>query len=91
MKYVYLDGKHNEFIVDDESYAQIAQITQTGKLCIHEWREPHPYTLDNPCVAKNICLQHLLINQPNLTLLDSCKLRLSSRHNCGLKDNIRFS
>ena len=80
MKYVYLDGKHNEFIVDDESYDQIVALVQAGKLCTHEWRNTHPYSLDNPCVAKNICLQHLLINQPNLTLLDSPMTNKDGQH-----------
>ncbi len=80
MKYVYLDGKHNEFIIDDDTYEQIAALTQAGKLCIHEWREPHPYTLENPCVGRNICLQHLLLSQPNLTLLDSPATNTDGQH-----------
>lgn len=71
MKYVYLDSQHHEFVVDDASYETIAALVQAGKLCIHEWRTPHAYTLDNPCVAKNMCLQHLLMSQPNLAILDS--------------------
>jgi hypothetical protein len=80
MKYVYLDSQHNDFVVDDATYEQIAALVQTGKLCTHDWRNPHPYTLENPCVAKNICRRHVLINQPNLTFLDSPLTNKDGQH-----------
>lgn len=80
MKYVYLDNKHNEFVVDDETYEQLAAIVQTGKLCVQEWRNPHPYTLENPCVGQKFCLQHLLLMQPHLTLLDSPGTNQDGQH-----------
>lgn len=32
--------------------------------------ERHPYSEENPCVGKGICLEHLLQRQPQLTRLD---------------------
>jgi hypothetical protein len=80
MKYLYLDNKHNEFIVDDGTYEEVYALVQAGKLCVQDWRNPHPYTLENPCVAQKICLQHLLNMQPNLTLLDSPLTNKDGQH-----------
>lgn len=70
MSFVYLDSQHNEYFVSDEAYAQIAQLVMANKYCTHDYRARHCYTADNPCVGKNICLQHLLEKQRNLTRLD---------------------
>src|SRR5207302_551794 len=70
MNYVYLESKYNEFYLNDEAYAQIVAIVQANKYCMYDYRDRHPYTKDNPCVGKNICLEHLLQKQRNLTRLD---------------------
>ena len=70
MNYVYLESKYNEFYLNDEAYAQIVAIVQANKYCMYDYRNRHPYTKDNPCVGKNICLEHLLQKQRNLTRLD---------------------
>ncbi len=80
MKYVYLNSQHNEFVVDDETYEQLAALVQTGKLCVQEWRNPHPYSLDNPCVGRKLCLHHLLMMQPQLTLVDSPGTNSDGQH-----------
>lgn len=69
MNFVYLDNKYNEYFVSDEAYAQIVQLVMANKYCTHDYRARHPYTADNPCVGKNICLEHLLEKQRNLTRL----------------------
>ncbi len=70
MNYVYLDSKYNEFYVDDETYAQIVAIVQANKFCMDDHRNRHPYTTDNPCVGKNICLEHFLAKHQHLTRLE---------------------
>jgi hypothetical protein len=70
MNYVYLESKYNEFYLNDEAYAQIVAIVQANKYCMFDSRNRHPYTKDNPCVGKNICVEHLLQKQRNLTRLD---------------------
>src|SRR2546421_9884103 len=70
MNYVYLESKYNEFYLSDEAYAQVVAIVQANKYCMYDYRDRHPYTKDNPCVGKNICLEHLLQKQRNLTRLD---------------------
>src|SRR5438132_12017491 len=65
--YVYLNSKYNEFYLDDEAYAQVVAIVQANKQCLSTYQERHPYTEGNPCVGKNICLEHLLKKQPNLS------------------------
>src|SRR5436305_12089238 len=69
MNYVYLDSKYNEYFVSDEAYAQIVAIVQANKYCLYDYRDRHPYTETNPCVGRNICLEHLLQKQRNLTQL----------------------
>jgi len=70
MNYVYLDNKYNEYLVDDEAYQQIEAIVQASKYCMYDYQNRHRYTVDNPCVGKNICLEHLLLKQRNLTRLE---------------------
>jgi hypothetical protein len=69
MNYVYLDSKYDEYLVDDDAYAQIVAIVKAHKHCMHDYRNRHPYSVENPCVGKNICLEHLLEKQTNLTRL----------------------
>lgn len=68
--YLYLDTRTNEFVVDAQTYEEIMTLVQTAKLCSHNY-QVHEYTLDNPCVGRNICLQHLLEKQHDLTVVDS--------------------
>jgi hypothetical protein len=70
MSYVYLDNKYNEYWLDEEAYEQIVQLVKDNKHCMHNYRDRHPYTAENPCVGKNICLKHLLQKQQNLSHLD---------------------
>ena len=70
MNYVYLESKYNESYLNDEAYAQIVAIVQANKHCMYDYRDRHPYTKDNPCVGKNICVEHLLQKQRTLTRLD---------------------
>lgn len=70
MTYIYLGSKYNEFAVGDEAYAQIVALVKANKLCTHKMSERHPYSENNPCVGKGICLEHLLERQPQLTRLD---------------------
>src|SRR2546421_6003925 len=70
MNYVYLESKYNEFYLSDEAYAQVVAIVQANKYCMFDFRNRHPYTKENPCVGKNICVEHLLQKQRNLTRLD---------------------
>src|SRR5436853_3555538 len=70
MSYVYLDSKYNEFYLDDEAYQQIVAIVKAHKLCMFDYRERHPYTKENPCVGKGMCLEHLLRKQPTLTHME---------------------
>ena len=70
MNYVYLESKYNEFYLNDEAYAQVVAIVQANKYCMYDYRDRHPYTKENPCVGKNICLEHLLQKQRNLTSLN---------------------
>src|SRR2546423_8621130 len=70
MNYVYLDSKYDEYLVDDDAYAQIVAIVKAHKQCLYDYRNRHPYSAENPCVGKNICLEHLLEKQKNLTRLD---------------------
>src|SRR6266487_1494020 len=70
MNYVYLESKYHEFYLNDEAYAQIVAIVQANKYCMFDYRGRHPYSKDNPCVGKNICLEHLLQKQRNLTYLN---------------------
>ena len=35
-----------------------------------DYRDRHPYTKENPCVGKNICLEHVLQKQRTLTYLN---------------------
>src|SRR5438874_9664269 len=66
MNYIYLDSKYNEYCVDDETYSTIVSLVQQHKQCLHDYHNRHPFTPDNPCVGKNICLEHLLQKQPSL-------------------------
>src|SRR5438270_3798967 len=75
MNYVYLESKYNEFYLNDEAYAQVVAIVQANKYCMYDYRDRHPYTVDNPCVGKNICLEHLLQKQRNLTRLEVVGVR----------------
>lgn len=68
--YVYLDSKYNEYFVDDDTYATIVSLVQQHKHCLADLRNRHPYTADNPCVGRNICLAHLLQKQPYLTRIE---------------------
>jgi hypothetical protein len=70
MNYVYLESKYNEFYLNDEAYAQIVAIVRANKCCMYDSRNRHPYKKDNPCVGRNICVEHLLQKQRNLTRLD---------------------
>jgi hypothetical protein len=70
MNYVYLESKHNEFFVDEDTFEQIAALVRAGKRCTYEYRERHAYSLDNPCVGKGMCLEHTLKKHSYLTLLD---------------------
>ena len=79
MKYVFLDSKQNEFAVDDETYGAIVALIQTHKLCLFDYNNHHPYTEDNPCVGRNICLQHLLQKQKQLVFAGSLRVDDSNR------------
>jgi hypothetical protein len=70
MNSVYLESKYNEYLLDDEAYQQVEAIVQANKHCLHDYQNRHRYTAENPCVGKNICLEHLLLKQRNLTQLD---------------------
>lgn len=65
--YVYLNSKYDEYAVTEEAYAQICALVHDNKLCTSDYRDPHPYTQDNPCVGKNICLVHMSKKHPHLT------------------------
>jgi hypothetical protein len=67
---VYLDSKYNEYLIDDEAYQQVEAIVHANKHCMYDYQNRHRYTADNPCVGKNICLEHLLLKQRNLTRLE---------------------
>src|SRR5690348_12694605 len=79
MKSVYLDSKYNEFVLDEDTYEQIAALVQGAKHCTYN-HNSHPYTQENPCVGRNICLQHLLQKQPQLTFLDSPGTNADGEH-----------
>lgn len=66
MSYVYLDSKHDEFFVDEETYTTIAALVKDHKQCLYDYRNRHSYTPENPCVGKAICLEHLLQKQSHL-------------------------
>jgi hypothetical protein len=66
VNYVYLDSKYNEFFVADEAYKQIVELVMAHKYCVSDYRHRHPFAKENPCVGKNICLEHLLQKQPHL-------------------------
>jgi len=70
MNYVYLESKYNEFYLNDEAYAQVVAIVQANKSCMFDYRDRHPFTAENPCVGKNICLEHVLQKQRALTYLN---------------------
>ena len=80
MKYIYLDSKYNEFTIDDDTYEQIAALVRASKQCTHDYHNVHGYSLDNPCVGKGICLQHLLERQGNLEILDSPETNSDGQH-----------
>ncbi|MBV9688973.1 MAG: hypothetical protein JO202_04595 [Ktedonobacteraceae bacterium] len=69
-KYVFLDSTSYEYVVDEETYKQIASLVKAGKRCNSTYRDHHPYTLENPCVGKGICLQHTLLKHPNLSYMN---------------------
>ncbi len=71
MKSVYLENQHDEFVLDDDTYEAIVRLVQENKMCTSVYRERHPYSEDNPCVGKGICLDHLLQKQSSLTYLGS--------------------
>src|SRR5579863_901204 len=75
MSTVYLDSKYT---VSDEAYAQIVAIVKANKLCIYHYRERHRYTPENPCVGREICLEHFLARHPNLTRLDKIEVNPDS-------------
>src|SRR5713226_4748714 len=64
MKSVYLDYSYNEYYVDEESYQEIVRLVKASQLCKRDW---HPFSEDNPCVGKSLCLEHLLQGQTSLT------------------------
>jgi hypothetical protein len=66
MNYVMLGSKSNEFYVTDDAYQQIVALIQAQKCCLHDYHNRHPYTEANPCVGKNICLEHVLQKQKSL-------------------------
>src|SRR2546422_6241833 len=66
MNSVYLISTYNEYIVDDETYAAIFALVQAHKYCTYTYRNCHPYTQENPCVGRNLCLEHLLEKQKYL-------------------------
>ena len=70
MNFVYLESKYNEYFVGDEAYAQIEALVTANKYCTFNYQNRHPYTEANPCVGKNICLEHLLAKQKTLTRLE---------------------
>ena len=70
MNYVYLESKYNEYFVSEEAYQQIVALVAAHKYCTYDYRNRHPYTQESPCVGKNICLEHLLLKQKNLSRLD---------------------
>lgn len=79
MNYVYLDSKYNEYFVDDQTYATIVSLVQQHKHCLYDFRNRHPYTTENLCVGRNICLEHLLQKQPHLTKIDVVGLTNDNR------------
>src|SRR5438094_4412461 len=70
MNTVYLDSKYHEYVVDDETYATIVSLVQQHKHCLYDYHNRHEYTKENPCVGRNICLEHLLQKQPYLTRIE---------------------
>lgn len=66
MNYVSFNGRNNEYYVDDETVATIAALIKAHKHCTYDYQNRHPYTPDNPCIGKNICLEHLLQKQKSL-------------------------
>jgi hypothetical protein len=70
MNYVYLDSKYHEYLVDDQTYATIVSLVQQHKHCLSDFRNRHEYTKENPCVGKNMCLEHLLQKQSHLTRIE---------------------
>src|SRR6266581_7159025 len=66
MNHVYLNSTYNEFSVDETTYEQIVALVQANKQCTFDYHEIHPYTQENPCVGRSICLTHLLKKHPNL-------------------------
>jgi len=80
MNYVYLDNKNHEFLVDDETYGAIVALVQAHKLCVSSYQDRHPYTDDNPCVGRGICLQHVLKKQPHLVYAGSLHVDAHGRH-----------
>jgi hypothetical protein len=79
MNYVSLDGKHNEYYVDEETYAAIALLIKEHKHCTYDYHNRHPYTPENPCVGKNICLEHLLYKQRSLVFAGQLGIDSSDR------------
>ncbi len=79
MNYVYLESKYNEFFVADEAYEQIVQLVMAHKYCLHDSRNRHPYTPSNPCVGRNICLEHVLQKQPFLVFSGQVSVDTSQR------------
>ncbi len=76
MKSVYLDYPSNEYYVDDVGFAAIFQLVKAHQLC---QKEKHPFSEENPCVGRNLCLQHLLQNHRSLTFLDVMRTDLYGR------------
>ncbi len=66
MNHVYLNSTYNEYYVDETTYEQIVALVQANKHCTFDYHEIHPYTQENPCVGRSICLTHLLKKHPNL-------------------------
>ena len=79
MTYVYLDTKYHEFFIDEETYAQVVALVQAHKQCTYSYKHRHLYTEENPCVGRNICLEHLLEKQKHLAYAGSLALDSDTR------------
>src|SRR5947209_3615011 len=79
MTYVYLDNKYNEFFIDEATYAQVVALVQAHKHCTYSSKQRHLYTDDNPCVGRNLCLEHLLEKQKHLAYAGSLAVDSENR------------
>ena len=80
MNHVYLNSTYNEFYVNETTYEQIVALVQANKHCTFDYHEIHPYTEDNPCVGRSICLTHWLKKHPNLVYAGEFRVEKDNSH-----------